>query len=197
MLNRTETPYLKILDNALDNIQQQRLADCLRHSYWRLDWPVTSTPFSRPCWHFFIAGTNRNACESCEDELSNHEQWSFLAEIWKNLKEIHLDNSKLVGVYANGQTHGQDSPIHRDNTAGLPGHTAVLFCNEIWATSWGGELVLFNDDKNDVIASILPKPGRVVIFNGHTPHRARSPSIDCDQLRTTIAFKTIDMDFTQ
>ncbi|MGF6591608.1 2OG-Fe(II) oxygenase [Pseudomonas sp. 2835] len=53
------------------------------------------------------------------------------------------------------------------------------------------ELVFYDHQKENVIKAVLPKPGRIVIFNGHVPHSARSPSVNCDRLRMTLAFKTI------
>ncbi|WP_081502565.1 2OG-Fe(II) oxygenase [Pseudomonas sp. GM84] len=183
---------IEIIDEAISSDEQDQITHALSNATWRLDWPINSTPFARPCWHFFIAGSKRSSFESCEEELINNNEWAFLAAIWQRLKDKKLKNTTLLGVYANGQTFGQDSPIHRDNRASKPGKTAVLFCNDYWSISWGGELILFNESKKDIIHSIPPRSGRIVIFDGQIPHRARSPAIDCTQLRTTIAFKTIN-----
>lgn len=184
-----------IIDNIITPEEQAQLNNAFSNAHWRYDWPVNSTPFARPCWHFFIAGSKRESLGCCEEELSKNPSWGFLASIWQRLSALHMQNARLVGVYANGQTSGQDSPIHRDNLPSEPGHTAVLFCNDYWATTWGGELLFCNDAKTDVIAAALPKPGRFAIFNGEMPHRAKSPTIDCDRLRTTIAFRTVNKDF--
>ncbi|WP_082810541.1 2OG-Fe(II) oxygenase [Pseudomonas sp. ABFPK] len=186
---------VSILDDAITPDEQAKLNNAFSHTLWRYDWPINSTPFARPCWHFFIAGSKRESLECCEQELVANERWGFLINIWKRLCAVHMKNSRLIGVYANGQTSGQDSPIHRDNLPGEPGYTAVLFCNDYWATTWGGELLFCNDAKTDVIAAALPKPRRITIFNGEIPHRAKSPATDCDRLRITIAFKTINKDF--
>jgi SM-20-related protein len=192
-INFTPNDYA-ILDNIISLEEQNQINNALSYAQWRYGWPVNSTPFARPCWHFFIAGSMRESLDCCEEELAANEQWGFLLKIWNRLSVEHIPNSRLLGVYANGQTFGQDSPIHRDNLPSEPGMTAVLFCNDYWATTWGGELLFCNDAKNDVIAAVLPKPGRIAIFNGEMPHRAKSPSIDCDGLRVTIAFKTINKD---
>lgn len=168
------TQDVSTLDNAITDKEQILLTTAFSDALWRYDWPVNSTPFSRPCWHFFIAGSRRESRECCEAELANDKRWGFLAHIWQRLKATHITNSKLLGVYANG-----------------PGQTAVMFCNDYWATTWGGELIFRNDVKNDIIAAVLPKPKRIAVFNGEIPHRAKSPTIECDRLRVTLAFKTI------
>lgn len=128
--------------------------------------------------------------QSCADELEASELWSFLAGFWKRFLTLHSFDITLLGVYANGQTFGQDTIIHRDNKT-HPGLTVIIFCNEHWPTSWGGELVFYDDKKENVIKSVLPKSRRVVIFDGRIPHAARSPSVKCDQVRMTLAFKTV------
>ncbi|VVP68218.1 hypothetical protein PS910_00332 [Pseudomonas fluorescens] len=186
---------LSVLENAITPEEQVKLNGAFACALWRYDWPVNSTPFARPCWHFFIAGSKRELLACCEGELEANERWSFLLGIWRRLSAVHMKGVRLVGVYANGQSFGQDSPIHRDNLPSEPGQTAVLFCNDYWATTWGGELLFCNDAKTDVSAAVLPKPGRIAIFNGEVPHRAKSPTMDCDRLRITIAFKTVNKDF--
>jgi SM-20-related protein len=186
---------LSLLDDAITPQEQKQLSEAFSGALWRYDWPVNSAPLVRPFWHFFIAGSQRQSLACCEDELADHERWGFLIDIWKRISTAHMQNSRLIGVYANGQTWGQDSPIHRDNLPSEPGRTAVLFCNDYWTTTWSGELLFCNNAKTDVITAVLPKPGRIVIFDGEMPHRAKSPSIDCDRLRTTIAFKTVNKDF--
>ena len=186
---------LSVLENAITPEEQVKLNGAFACALWRYDWPVNSTPFARPCWHFFIAGSKRELLACCEGELEANERWSFLLGIWRRLNAVHMKDVRLVGVYANGQSFGQDSPIHRDNLPSEPGQTAVLFCNDYWATTWGGELLFCNDAKTDISAAVLPKPGRIAIFNGEMPHRAKSPTMDCDRLRITIAFKTVNKDF--
>lgn len=181
---------IQILDEAVTASEQAEIAQRCSGPIWRFGWPVNSTPFARSCWHSFIAGSRRNELESCEMELVDNKQWGFISAFWLRIKSRYLPGATLLGVYANGQTFGQDSPIHRDNRSDEPGHTVVVFCNEHWATSWGGELVFYDDEKKNVVTSVLPKPGRIVIFNGEMPHSARSPAIGCDQLRVTLAFKT-------
>jgi SM-20-related protein len=180
-----------VVDEVVTAEEQQRIGCLLKSSIWRFGWPINDAYFSRPCWHSFIVGSRRVERQSSEDELRSHPEWAVLHDIWMRVKAIHMPQATLLGVYANGQTFGQDSPIHRDNRPSETGKTVVLFCNEHWATCWGGELVFYDHQKQYIIKSILPKPGRAVIFNGHVPHSARSPAVNCDQLRVTIAFKTV------
>ena len=46
-----------------------------------------------------------------------------------------------------------------------------------------------NDDKDEIIQSIYPRPGRIVVFDSAMPHVARTPTRICTQLRLTVAFR--------
>ena len=182
---------IQVADGIMAAHEQQCISHHLKTAIWRYGWPINDAYFSRPCWHAFIAGSQRVEGHSAEQELRGHPNWSVLYDIWMRLKQAYMPEAILLGVYANGQTFGQDSPIHRDNKSSKQGKTVVVFCNDHWATCWGGELVFYDNQKQDVIRSVLPRPNRAVIFNGHIPHSARSPAINCDQLRVSIAFKTV------
>jgi len=153
---------IKAIDDAITPPpeEQRKIRVQLKSAIWRYGWPINNAYFAKPCWHVFIAGSRRPEWETCESELEQHPAWGFLYGVWARLKREHLPNATLLGVYANGQTLGQDSPIHRDNRAGEVSTTVVLFCNEVWATCWGGELVFYDNNKEDLIKSVLPKPGR-------------------------------------
>ncbi|EKT4470498.1 2OG-Fe(II) oxygenase [Pseudomonas putida] len=196
----TDIPFTEkptVLDKFITEHEQNLLTNSFSGAIWRYGWPINTIPLARPCWHIFIAGSKRTSLECCEHELASDSHWGFLLDIWRRTQLAHMRDCLLLGVYANGQTFGQDSPIHRDNKSIEPGKTAVLFCNAQWETTWGGELILFDQQKNDTIAAIQPKPGRIAIFDGHIPHRARAPTVDCDKLRITIAFKTMNKDIKQ
>ncbi|MGY4490218.1 2OG-Fe(II) oxygenase [Pseudomonas sp. TE3610] len=182
---------IQVHDDGITVEEQNLIAVQFSAAMWRYGWPRSDAYFARPCWHIFIAGARRPEGECCASELAVNPEWGFLASVWSRIKELHIPDAILLGVYANGQTLGQDSPIHRDNKPQERGKTVVLFCNSHWASCWGGELVFYDHQKMNVIKSVLPRSGRFVVFNGQVPHSARSPSVACDQLRVTIAFKTV------
>lgn len=180
-----------VIDDFLTEAEEIRINAQLKGEVWRYNWPNYEVlPFVRPCWHVFIAGKGRPQGQSSLEELRSNKTWSFLTRVWERFLALHEFNITLLGVYANGQTFGQDTIIHRDNKV-RPGLTIIVFCNEYWPTSWGGELVFYDDTKENIVKAVLPKSRRVVVFDGRIPHAARSPSVKCDQVRMTLAFKTI------
>ncbi|WP_339429366.1 2OG-Fe(II) oxygenase [Pseudomonas taetrolens] len=180
-----------VIDDFLTEAEEREINVLLKGSVWRYNWPNYEVlPFIRPCWHVFIAGKGRPLGQSSLEELNENKPWQFLSGVWARFLQLHSFKITLLGVYANGQTFGQDTIIHRDNKV-HPGLTVIVFCNEYWPTSWGGELVFYDDSKENIIKAVLPKSRRVVVFDGRIPHAARSPSVKCDQVRMTLAFKTI------
>lgn len=188
---------VQVVDDEILPSELSKIFFELNKTRWRFGWPVQHGPFARPCWHKFIAGSQRAHHAGCESELRELNDWGFLADLWCRVKSKYLDRETLVGVYANGQTCGQDTPIHRDNRPGLPGKTVVVFCNSHWASAWGGELMFYTNDKADLIKSVMPKPGRIVIFDGEIPHSAKAPNMSCAELRVTLAFKTLNKEVAE
>ncbi|MGH8387061.1 MAG: 2OG-Fe(II) oxygenase [Pseudomonas sp.] len=151
---------------------------------------MKNSPSLDPVGTSLLRVKDRPDRQSCLEELNSNESWRFLIGFWERFSDLHNFNMTLLGVYANGQTFGQDTIIHRDNKT-HPGFTVIVFCNEYWPTSWGGELVFYDDNKENIVKAVLPKSRRVVIFDGRIPHAARSPSVKCDQVRMTLVFKTV------
>jgi len=68
-------------------------------------------------------------------------------------------------------------------------YTALYYGNSVWQPDWFGETHFYNDDLSEIALSIMPKPGRLVIFDGAIPHSARTPSRGCPYPRYTYATK--------
>jgi hypothetical protein len=90
--------------------------------------------------------------------------------------------------YCNALTYGDMTFPHRDCAPGGGLITALLYANHVWKPQWGGE-TLFYDDAEDPLYSIMPKPGRLALFNGDVIHKAGTPSRECYDRRLTFAMK--------
>ena len=92
---------------------------------------------------------------------------------------------KLLRVYANGQTFGQNGGIHSDSEYNDE-YTFLYYVNSFWHPQWGGNTVFLDDDKT----FIQPfKPNLGILFSAVTPHYGECPSRDCCDLRVTVAYK--------
>jgi SM-20-related protein len=92
----------------------------------------------------------------------------------------------LERCYANGLPYGCDGATHTDSPE-RGACTSVYYPHTHWDPDWGGETLIFNKDKSDILAAIYPKPNRLLIFPGFVFHVARGVSRIC---RITLMFKT-------
>ncbi len=94
--------------------------------------------------------------------------------------------------YVNASQHGDVLFSHRDCAPGARELTALWYICDKWLADWAGETV-FIDAAGELAASVLPRPGRLVIFDGHVLHAGRPPSRVCPLTRYTLAIKLESM----
>ena len=99
--------------------------------------------------------------------------------------EQGIASGPLHRIYANLNMFGDYQFAHRDGD----GFTALLFANPKWDEDWGGEIIFYSHDTSPVDHAIRPRPGRMVLFDGHIRHRGGVPSKFCHEPRITLAIK--------
>lgn len=133
-----------------------------------------------------------------------HEQLPMLdshpdiKHLWNTVKRALGSDRELFRCYINGYTYGTDGYAHKDDEwikrkygEDALSETVIVYLNNKWDIDWAGETVVFNDDK-EIVLSVLPKFGRVFIFDSNLLHAARPVSRICNVLRSVVVFKTID-----
>jgi SM-20-related protein len=134
------------------------------------------------------SGTEEITAKDIEAELRT--QAPLLANFWQALKIGPLRGETLSRCYANGMPAGAEGGLHSDSN--IESHlTAIYYPNLFWQPHFAGETLFFNADATDVTAAVYPKPNRLVVFPGTTPHVARPTSMRCPELRVTLMFKTL------
>ena len=91
-------------------------------------------------------------------------------------------------AYTNVATYGDMLFSHTDCQPGAQELTALWYLCERWDLEWGGE-TLFFDAAAEVAGAVLPKPGRLVVFEGEIRHVGRAPNRICYAPRYTFAIK--------
>jgi len=107
------------------------------------------------------------------------------------IKKHNLKQFVSLGrAYASGCTHGNIHELHRDDNALNFNeiYTIMFYLNKEWNVEFGGETVFYYS-QTETIHSILPRPGRAVLFDGSIPHLGRDPSRLCGELRMVATFK--------
>ncbi|MCH7510388.1 MAG: 2OG-Fe(II) oxygenase [Proteobacteria bacterium] len=119
-----------------------------------------------------------------------------IRKIWEKLADRFQPYSFFVReVFLNGQTYGLDNAIHTDRQTDEEGwYTVLVYLNPKWTIHDGGETLFYNEQRNDIILSVIPKPGRVVFFDSRYPHWGRGPTRNCQELRVTLAYRLTRLD---
>jgi SM-20-related protein len=137
------------------------------------------------------------------DRTDTQSVRTFSAEIpaeFRSAEPLFLSIDRMVAAlfpagsqtcyraYVNCIVYGDSTFMHSDCRKDRPDITAIYYANRDWQPSWAGETIFF-DDTGDARYAIAPRPGRVAIFQGATPHRSGIPSRDCFEERLTLAVK--------
>lgn len=112
-----------------------------------------------------------------------------IAALWRLVDtQIAHGQCDIERMYVNAYTYGDCPTIHVDSHE--PGHYTVLYyANEEWDIKWSGETVFYNAERDEIIKAVVPRPGRISVFDGRVPHVAREPNRIAPVVRYTIAIK--------
>lgn len=110
---------------------------------------------------------------------------------WKILGRLHSlplisGKYKFFSAFRNAYKRGDVTALHTDESD----ITALLYGNPKWNINWGSETIFTESLSPDteIIASIIPKPGRLVIFDSSLPHSGRPPSSSFANHRYSVAY---------
>lgn len=120
------------------------------------------------------------------EQLAQYAQVAALFDAFDTgvLKGSH----DLDDCYANGQVANQPGHIHIDCDA--PGWlTALAYIHPEWRPEWEGETMFYDQAREEILRAVVPRPGRLVLFDARIPHAGRPPGRWCPRMRVSIAFK--------
>ena len=143
-------------------------------------------------WHLPFAGARQSDFKEeqkpCEEELKKTNR--LLYNIWKVIQGriTPQSNTTLYRCYANAHCALNPGEIHIDSQSDRA-LTLVIFVCDDWKAEWGGELIVYERDKSEIMKAIMPKRGRAVLFPGLYPHIAHAPPQWCQELRVTLMYK--------
>jgi hypothetical protein len=160
----------------------------------------------RAVWEFANGGDASDPLTSWVADIMNYFQnqgadgraakWNeltttmpFVVAIWKLVSEAVPGVHVIERACLNGHTFGLGDGTHRDGDTDA--FTFLVYMNPEWKLEWGGETLFYSEAIDDVVAAIVPKPGRLVYFDGRIQHAGRAPSRLCVDLRVTLAFQTV------
>jgi hypothetical protein len=135
-------------------------------------------------------------------ERINEWKDKYAKEAWEYLTNDYMklpSGAELDSSYYNGIKFGDSSDPHIDSTEEKFTTIIVYLCNR-WNICWGGETSFFsgvwNPDlgsetffNSDIIMSVIPKPNRIVVFDGKLMHAVRPLNKIFHGIRPTLMFK--------
>lgn len=142
-------------------------------------------------WNCHLAGGGLESRSPCDTELASNHDLSAINQLWLAVRDKLLPGHELIRCYANAHTFGLDGGIHRDNPPEENMITTVVYVHRQWPLPWGGETVFYCKKEEDIVATVIPKPARVAIFDGSIFHAARAPTRVCTELRMTLVFRSM------
>jgi Rps23 Pro-64 3,4-dihydroxylase Tpa1-like proline 4-hydroxylase len=176
-------------DNLLNERELTAIQDYFQENvFWKYGWKSASDKMTFGHWNHDILKTPRSNQDDYEHVLQSDPTLEPIKAVWDKLKENFLQGHQLVRCYANAHTYGVEGYPHVDSRR--PGNfTAILYVNPGWKPEWAGETVFF-DEHQDIAQAVMPKPGRMVIFDNRIMHAARGVTRVCPAIRVTLMFKT-------
>jgi len=114
-----------------------------------------------------------------------------IGALWRLVDErVCRGTCAIARMYVNAYTYGDCPTIHVDHDA--PGNfTALYYANLEWKAEWSGETVFYTPERDEIVEAVLPRPGRIAVFDGRVPHVAREPNRIAPVVRYTIAMKLV------
>lgn len=108
---------------------------------------------------------------------------SIIHPLIPDVHKYHLD-----AVYANAYSFADVPMVHQDTQYDNE-LTVLYYANPVWDVNYGGETVFLDHENGELVKAVLPKPGRILIFQADYFHCGRIPNRLCPGYRYTIAFK--------
>lgn len=172
--SRTEKIY--VVDNVIDYSNQEALFGFCKNSIFSFGHSATSvSPYE----------LSRFVSNLTDEELSR----TSLDKLFESLVKKHYGKGlKIDRSYINVYFPYTPTAVHTDDCS--PGAVSFLiYANPYWQLDWAGETQFFTSNLQEVKQSVIPKGGRVILFDSNIPHSARAPSVLCTVPRFTLTIK--------
>jgi len=116
--------------------------------------------------------------------------------LWQTIDErITQGEYRIYHMIINANNFGDCPTVHsdipKDKTDPEGYYTILYYANNEWTADWAGETVFFNPERDEIVRSIYPRPGRIAVFDSRIPHVSRTPSRGCTMVRYSIAIKVV------
>ena len=163
---------------VFDNLFTAEDLDALARRFYNA--PFNKTEIARPDTGGYPHWAHEFSIEQLQDELF----WKRSAQALTQIGE--LTKWRPYRAYVNYAGFGDTMFSHVDATT--EEMTCLIFAMPQWQIDWAGETI-FYDSQDEAAFTCVPRPGRIVLFDGRLKHAGRPPARVCYHSRFTIAIK--------
>lgn len=171
----SENIFINVEDNLVNFCQQEYLFGFCKNSKYSFGHSSSSNS----------ADMSRFVCYLTEEEFGSLELHTIVNDI---AEKYDLGDLEIIRSYINVYNMSTYLSCHTDDQE-EDSITFLYYANPTWEVDWGGETVFYDSHKQEIVKSVLPKPGRIVFFNSTIPHASRPSTINALQQKFTIAIK--------
>lgn len=183
-----------VIDDIVPMTFKQELYSLLLRANWNYG-GVSNHPLeTHRTWHFIVKNF-KDGAEKNPNAFLNQ----YLEALWRHhigplvSKFFHYTPTQigLHHVYGNLISLGDVSPIHRDAQPEEKKKmiTAIFYPNLEWSPEWGAETIFVNEEQTDIVRSVSPRPGRLLLFDAVYYHAMRQPTRVAPVPRMSLAYK--------
>jgi SM-20-related protein len=180
---------IEVMDDFVPLELQQQFAEFASRPIWGYGWRSNEKQDRYCFWHAHFAGKEKSRT-SCLIELAENPRANEVFGLWNFLANNVLKGHEPLRVYANAHTYGVEGYIHADSTNEENYFTTIYYAHPAWRKNWAGEINFYSRESDEIIKSVIPRPGRLVHFPGSILHKAQAPGRECPELRISIVIKT-------
>jgi hypothetical protein len=168
---------IKVIDNFLESEEIQKLYEVL----WNADWYLQGTDYA------LNQRNDRGWSLTKYMDLKNEENQIYQEILEKVCQIDELKDLTCSRVLRNAYKFGDVIGLHKDLGYDI---TVLIFGNHEWKLNWGSETIFTDTESDDaeIIKSVIPKPGRLVMFDSLIPHTGRVPSPAFPHYRYSLVF---------
>jgi Rps23 Pro-64 3,4-dihydroxylase Tpa1-like proline 4-hydroxylase len=165
---------IQIFNNLLTLSERYKIYDFIKNSRFQIGWNDTAE----------LENNNFSNLYSFynEEDLNKLNFVNFITK--NNLKMQHLFNTHHITKSIVNLTKPTDvyfSHYHPEDKV------LLYYVNVRWKEEWGGETLFFDDNLQDIFFTSSFSPGRIIVFDGMTPHTIRPQSIAGPHYRFTLS----------
>lgn len=172
---------IEVFDNFLDDNEIEELYDVL----WNADWYLKGTDYS-------LSNRNDRGWSLTKYSILEDKSSEIYHKILQKISSHPLINNRYqcARTLRNAYKYGDVLGLHKDEGFDI---TAMVYGNREWNLNWGSETIFAEEERQDaeIIKSVIPKPGRLVIFDSLIPHTGRVPSSLFPNYRYSVVYNFV------